>query len=91
MVHSVEIWIDETLALLEVREVITKNFVIEINTAWKVSQVRSFFWSVFSRIQIEYGEIEETSYLDTFHALKYQKQALTAAPNRGNQGINQTL
>ena len=50
----------------------------------KSVQIRSFFWSVFSCIQIEYGEIrsispiqsecgkygpEETPYLDIFHAV----------------------
>ena len=46
-------------------------------------QIRSFFWSVLSRIRTEYGEIlrtvfspnaekygpEKTPYLDTFHAV----------------------
>ena len=31
-------------------------------------QIRSFFWSVFSRIRTEYGP-EKTLYLDTFHAV----------------------
>ena len=47
----------------------------------KSVQIRSFFWSVFSRIRTEYGEIrrispnvgkygpEKTPYLDTFHAV----------------------
>ena len=42
----------------------------------KSFQIRSFFWSVFSHIRTEYGEIlnagkygpEKTLYLDTFHA-----------------------
>ena len=49
-------------------------------TAWKVSKYGVFFWSVFSRIRTEYGEIvfspnagkygpEKTPYLDTFHAV----------------------
>ena len=35
-------------------------------------QIRSFFWSVFSRIQSECGKIQirKTLYLDTFHAVK---------------------
>ena len=41
-------------------------------------QIRSFFWSVISRIRTDYGEIlntvgkygpEKTPYLDTFHAV----------------------
>ena len=45
----------------------------------KSVQIRSYFWSVFSRIQTEYGEIfspnagkygpEITPYLATFHAV----------------------
>ena len=34
----------------------------------KSVQIRSFFWSVFSRIRTEYGP-EKTMYLDTFHAV----------------------
>ena len=34
----------------------------------KSIQIRSFFWSVFSRIRTEYGP-EKTPYLDTFHAV----------------------
>ena len=30
-------------------------------------QIRSFFWCVFSRTQLEYG-LEKTLYLTTFHA-----------------------
>ena len=33
----------------------------------KSVQIRSYFWSVFSRILTEYGP-EITPYLDTFHA-----------------------
>ena len=33
----------------------------------KSVQIRSFFWSVFSRTRTEYGS-EKTLYLDTFHA-----------------------
>ena len=53
----------------------------ELNHCVKSGQIRSFFWSVFSRIRTEYGEIlsvftqnagkdgpVKTSYLDTFHA-----------------------
>ena len=40
----------------------------------KCFQIRSFFWSVFSRIQNEYGEIR--SYLDTFHVV-FTSQAFT--------------
>ena len=42
------------------------------DTAWKVSQIRSFFWSVFSCIRTEYWDLqskyrpEKTPYLDTF-------------------------
>ena len=51
----------------------------------KSGQIRSYFWSVFSRIQIEYGETrsisrfspnagkygpEITPYLDTFRAVR---------------------
>ena len=41
----------------------------------KSVQIRSFFWSIFFRIQAEYGSNagkygpEETSYLDNFHAV----------------------
>ena len=47
----------------------------------KIVQIRSYFWSVFSRIRTEYGEIsvfsqnagkyepEKTPSLDTFHAV----------------------
>ena len=56
----------------------------ELNHCVKSGQIRSFFWSVFSRIRTEYGEIlylsvfipnagkhgpEKTPYLDTFHAV----------------------
>ena len=34
----------------------------------KSVQIRSFFWSVFSRIRTEFGP-EKTPYLDTFHAV----------------------
>ena len=37
----------------------------------KSVQIRSYFWSVFSCIRIEYGP-EITPYLDTFHALKVE-------------------
>ena len=43
------------------REVLTFHCV-------KCVQLRSFFWSVFSRIRTEYGP-EKTPYLDTFHAV----------------------
>ena len=35
----------------------------------KSVQIRSFFWSVFSRIRTEYGP-EKTPYLDTFDAMQ---------------------
>ena len=35
----------------------------------KSVQIRSFLWSVFSRIRTEYGP-EKTPYLDTFHDVK---------------------
>ena len=38
----------------------------------KSVQIRSFFWSVFSRIWTEYGP-EKTPYLDTFHRERYSK------------------
>ena len=40
-------------------------------TLWKSTQIRSFFWSVFSCIWTEYRKIRarKTPYLDTFHAL----------------------
>ena len=60
----------------------------------KSVQIRSFFWSVFSRIRSEYGEIrsylsifspnagksgpEKTPYLDTFHALYFGELAFVA-------------
>ena len=34
----------------------------------KSVQIRSFFWSAFSRIRTEYGP-EKTPYLDTFHTV----------------------
>ena len=34
----------------------------------KSVQIRSFFWSLFSRIRTKYGP-ENTPYLDTFHAV----------------------
>ena len=36
-----------------------------------IVQIRSFFWSVFSRIQSEYGKMRtrKTPYLDTFHVV----------------------
>ena len=34
----------------------------------KIVQIRSFFWSVFSRIRTEYGT-EKALYLETFHAV----------------------
>ena len=40
----------------------------------KIIQIRSFFWSVFSRIRTEYGP-EITPYLDTFHALVIHKHS----------------
>ena len=55
------------------------------------AQIRSFFWSIFSRIRTEYGEIRrdiqysvrygkirtrETPYLDTFHAVKVKWKQL---------------
>ena len=45
----------------------------------KSVQIRSFFWSVFSNIQTEYGEklpqkkTEKTPYFDNFHAVKFVK------------------
>ena len=39
----------------------------------KSVQIRSFFWSVFSCIRIEYGP-EITPYLDTFHAVWFALQ-----------------
>ena len=52
-----------------------------INIVWKVSKTQSFFWSVFSRIRAEYGDLfckyqysvgipENKEYLDTFHAVE---------------------
>ena len=44
-------------------------------TAWKVSKYWVFFWSVFSRIRTEYGDLwskyrsEKTPHLDTLHAV----------------------
>ena len=64
--------------------------IFQIKHCIKSVQIRSFFWSVFSRIRTEYGEIlyissvfspnagkyepEKTPYLDTFHAV-YQSGA----------------
>ena len=34
-------------------------------------EIRSFFWSVFTHIRTEYGEIRnKTPYLDTFHTVE---------------------
>ena len=41
------------------------------NHCLKSAQIRSFFWSVFSRIRTEYGPAK-TPYFDTFHAVKIQ-------------------
>ena len=45
-------------------------------------QVRSFFWSIFSRIQFERGKIrtKKTSYLDTFHVVVNAKEKDLAVP-----------
>ena len=53
-------------------------------TVWKVSEYRVFFWSVFSRIRTEYGNLisilclnkgksgpEKTPYLDTGQGKKH--------------------
>ena len=38
----------------------------------KSVQIRSYFWSVFSCIRIEYGNLLcKSPYLDTFHAVNY--------------------
>ena len=42
-------------------------FVLQMWHYVKRVQIRSFFWSVFSRIWTEYGP-EKTPYLDNFHA-----------------------
>ena len=47
-----------------------KNFKETSKQSVKSVQIRSFFWSVFSRIRTEY-EPEKTPYLDTFHAVKF--------------------
>ena len=47
----------------------------------KSVQIRSFFWSVFSRIQSEYEKygIEKTPYLDTSHTVSPPSCDKTAA------------
>ena len=42
----------------------------------KSVQIRSFFWSVFSCIQTEYGEIQKHRILDTFHIVVIVKKML---------------
>ena len=45
------------------------------------TQIRSFFWSVYSCIRTEYGDLlntgkygpEKTPYLDTFHAVTFRE------------------
>ena len=44
----------------------------------KSVQIRSFFWSVFSYIQTEYGEIQKHRILDTFHIVVIVKKMLHA-------------
>ena len=47
----------------------------------KSVQIRSFFWSVYSCIRTEYGDLlntgkygpEKTPYLDTFHAVTFRE------------------
>ena len=59
------------------------NFISDIHCVRSV-QIRSYFWSVFSCIRTEYGDLlpysfrlkenadkELTPYLDTFHAVIY--------------------
>ena len=69
------------------------------DTAWKVSQIRSFFWSVFSCIRTEYWDLqskyrpEKTPYLDTFqagnsHTFTQQRQM---QPLHRNQGIDLSI
>ena len=47
----------------------------------KSVQIRSFFWSVFSRIQSECGKIRtrKNSYLDSFHAVRLSQMFLKQA------------
>ena len=51
----------------------------------KSVQIGSFFWSVFSRIWIEYEKYgpEKTPYLDIFHEVKgmEEEELVTAQPN----------
>ena len=49
-------WVLFSMCLTNPLRKVTKN----IHTAWSV-QIRSFLWSVFSRIQTEYGEIRSIS------------------------------
>ena len=56
----------------------------------KSVQIRSYFWSVFSCIQTEYGEVlspnagkygrEITLYLDTFHIVTFFKHYRHCSP-----------
>ena len=58
--------------------------VVRFTSTVKSAQIRSFFWSVFSRIRIEYLFVlipnagkygpEKTPYLDNFHAVQPHKQ-----------------
>ena len=50
----------------------------------KSVQIRSFFWSVFYRIQTAYGP-EKTPYLDTFHTVHYFLKSPTLVIN--NRGL----
>ena len=69
--------------LLEIKRNIDTKWVNLYQHYAKSVQIRSYFWSVFSCIRTEYGEIrsrlspntgkygpEITPYLDTFHAVQ---------------------
>ena len=43
-------------------------FLVMMKHCVKSVQIRSFFWSVFSRIRPEFGPVK-TTYLDTFHTV----------------------
>ena len=59
-----------------------KTEIMSISTAWKVSVFR-VFWSAFSRILTEYGEVcvrmrtRKTPNTDTFHAEKFTLLSFT--------------
>ena len=67
----------------------------------KSIQIRSFFWSVFSRIPTEYGEIpsanagkykpEKTPYLDTFDVVISQRKLTYYLHDKITEGFDSYL